>query len=106
MRLLRYGPVGSERAGLLDDNGDIRDLSNIAGVIGPEHLSPAKLKPIAALPLRDLPRVSGNPRLGSPYPGVGKFVAVGLNYSDHAAETGMPLPTEPIVFMKATSCIV
>jgi 2-keto-4-pentenoate hydratase/2-oxohepta-3-ene-1,7-dioic acid hydratase in catechol pathway len=106
MKLLRYGRAGLEKPGLLDQNGQIRDLSSVLGDLGPEHLSPQKLQGIRALNPDELPAVSGSPRLGTPYCGIGKFVAVGLNYSDHAAEAGLPVPTEPVIFFKATSCIV
>jgi 2-keto-4-pentenoate hydratase/2-oxohepta-3-ene-1,7-dioic acid hydratase in catechol pathway len=106
MKLLRYGRAGLEKPGLLDQNGQIRDLSSVLGDLGPEHLSPQKLQGIRALNPDELPAVSGSPRLGTPYCGIGKFVAVGLNYSDHAAEAGLPVPAEPVIFFKATSCIV
>jgi 2,4-didehydro-3-deoxy-L-rhamnonate hydrolase len=106
MKLLRYGRAGLEKPGLLDDKGQIRDLSSALGDLRPQHLSPAWLKEIQALDVDKLPVVSGSPRLGTPYLGIGKFVAVGLNYSDHAAESGLPVPSEPVIFAKATSCIV
>jgi 2-keto-4-pentenoate hydratase/2-oxohepta-3-ene-1,7-dioic acid hydratase in catechol pathway len=106
MKLLRYGPAGSEKPGLLDDNGQIRDLGTALGDLRAEHLAPSRLKDIQAMAVGKLPVVSGTPRLGTPYAGIGKVVAIGLNYSDHAAESGLPVPTEPVVFMKATSCIV
>ena len=106
MKLLRYGRAGFEKPGVLDDQGQIRDLSGAIGDLTAAHLSPARLKEIQGTAIDRLPVVSGNPRLGSPYLGVGKFVAVGLNYSDHAAESGMPVPSEPVIFAKATSCIV
>jgi 2,4-didehydro-3-deoxy-L-rhamnonate hydrolase len=105
MKLLRYGRAGFEKPGVLDDQGQIRDLSGAIGDLTAVHLSPARLKEIQGTAIDRLPVVSGNPRLGSPYLGVGKFVAVGLNYSDHAAEAGMPVPSEPVIFAKATSCI-
>ncbi len=106
MKLLRYGRAGSEKPGLLDHHGQIRDLSSVLEDLGPEHLSPQRLQSIRALNMDELPVVSGSPRLGTPYHGIGKFVAVGLNYSDHAAEAGLPVPAEPVIFFKATSCIV
>jgi 2-keto-4-pentenoate hydratase/2-oxohepta-3-ene-1,7-dioic acid hydratase in catechol pathway len=106
MKLLRYGPAGFEKPGLLDQNGRIRDLSSVLDDVGSEDLSPARLRSIRAVGFDQLPVVSGSPRLGTPYRGIGKFVAVGLNYSDHAAEAGLPVPTEPVIFFKATSCIV
>lgn len=105
MKLLRYGPVGKEKPGLLDDAGILRDLSAIVPDINPEVLSEAGLAKLRKLDPATLPRVKGTPRMGCPVAGIGKFIAIGLNYSDHAAETGSPIPKEPIVFMKAISCI-
>ena len=105
MKLLRYGDRGAEKPGLLDAHGRIRDLSarvtDIAGAV----LSDAGLDALRALDPMSLPLVPGSPRLGPPVGGVGKFVCIGLNYSDHAKESNMPVPAEPIVFMKATSAI-
>ena len=105
MKLLRYGPPGHEKPGLIDATGTIRDLSahvpDIAGAV----LEPEGLARIAALDPASLPAVPGKPRLGPCVAGSGKFVCVGLNYSDHAAETGAKVPDEPILFMKATSTI-
>jgi 2,4-didehydro-3-deoxy-L-rhamnonate hydrolase len=106
MKLLRYGPIGAELPGLLDDAGKIRALSPHLGELTAESLSPPRLRAIAALRVDELPLVAGNPRLGTPYVGVGKFIAVGLNYTDHAAESGVAVPQEPVLFSKATSCIV
>src|SRR4051812_19500391 len=106
MKLLRYGPVGEERPGLLDREGRIRDLSSVVPDIQPDHLSTATLQELRSVNLNTLPIVEGRPRLGPPVANVGKFIAIGLNYSDHAAESNLPVPTEPVVFMKATSCIV
>jgi 2,4-diketo-3-deoxy-L-fuconate hydrolase len=105
MKLLRYGPVGKEKPGLLDDAGVLRDLSAIVPDINPEVLSESGLAKLRKLDSVTLPRVKGTPRLGCPVAGIGKFIAIGLNYSDHAAETGSAIPKEPIVFMKAISCI-
>lgn len=106
MKLVRYGKPGKERPGLIDADGVLRDLSELVDDIGPEQLAPKMLARLARRKPATLPAVRGKPRLGPPVRGVGKFVAIGLNYSDHAAESGMPPPKEPIVFMKATSCIV
>lgn len=105
MKLLRYGPVGQERPGLLDQNGVIRDLSAHVADIGPDQLSPAALNSLAAIDPATLPAVKGSPRYGAPVTGTRKFIAIGLNFADHAAESGAPVPEEPIVFTKATSCI-
>ena len=106
MKLVRYGIAGQEKPGLIDAQGILRDLSaHIADVRG-EHLGPDALARLAALDSASLPEVPGNPRLGPCVAGTGKFVCIGLNYSDHAAEAGMQAPSEPIVFMKATSAIV
>jgi ureidoglycolate lyase len=106
MKLLRYGPVGQEKPGILDREGKLRDLTGRVDDIAGETLSPAGLAKLKAIDPASLPLVSGNPRLGPCVGRVGKFVAVGLNYSDHAAETGAKVPDEPILFMKATSSIV
>ncbi len=104
MKLLRYGSPGQEQPGLWD-SGTIRDLSGIIDDIAGAVLQPDSLAQLKALDPSSLPAVSGSPRLGPCVGRVGKMVCIGLNYSDHAAESGMPLPAEPIVFMKATSCI-
>ncbi|MGO4706326.1 fumarylacetoacetate hydrolase family protein [Microvirga sp. 2MCAF38] len=106
MKLLRYGPVGQEKPGLVDANGAIRDLSAHVQDIAGAALSVEGLKRIAALDSATLPAVDPSVRLGPCVAGTGKFVCIGLNYSDHAAETGATVPPEPIVFMKATSAIV
>jgi 5-carboxymethyl-2-hydroxymuconate isomerase len=105
MKLVRFGAAGSEKPGLLDKNGKIRDLSGVLKDITPEHLSPAGLKKLAGVDTASLPEASGNPRLGVPYTGISKIVAIGLNYRDHAAEVGAPIPAEPVVFMKALSSL-
>jgi 2-keto-4-pentenoate hydratase/2-oxohepta-3-ene-1,7-dioic acid hydratase in catechol pathway len=105
MKLCRYGKPGYEKPGIIDGEGKLRDLSKIVDNIGPNELSPRGLKMLAKLKPETLPLVSGNPRYGVPYVGIGKFVAIGLNYSDHAKEAGLPIPAEPIVFLKATTCI-
>ncbi|RUW59038.1 fumarylacetoacetate hydrolase family protein [Mesorhizobium sp. M7A.F.Ca.US.008.03.1.1] len=106
MKLLRYGEVGSERPGLLDVDGTIRDLSAHVTDIGGKALDPASLAALAKLDPKSLLAVSGSPRLGACVAGTGKFICIGLNYSDHAAETGATVPPEPIIFMKASSAIV
>lgn len=106
MKLLRYGKPGKEKPGLLDRAGRIRDLSGHVDDIAGAALSPANLKKLSKLKTEDLPQVKGNPRLGPCVGGTGKFICIGLNYSDHAAETGATVPPEPIVFMKATSAII
>ena len=105
MKLLRHGPSGQERPRILDAEGKIRDLSGKIDDIDGDKLSPAKLKELAAIDPGTLPVVEGNPRLGAPVARVGKFIAVGLNFSDHAAESGLPVPAEPVVFTKAISSI-
>lgn len=105
MKLLRYGPPGQEKPGLLDRDGNLRDLSAHVADISGDVLLPAGLARLKALDATSLPRVDGNPRLGSCVGGTRKFICIGLNYSDHAAETGAAIPPEPIVFMKATSAI-
>jgi len=106
MKLLRYGAAGQERPGLLDARGQIRDLSAIVPDLSPPHLGSSALARIAALDPTQLPLVAGKPRLGMPVTGVSKFIAIGLNYADHAAEAKLPLPTEPVVFSKAISSLI
>jgi 2-keto-4-pentenoate hydratase/2-oxohepta-3-ene-1,7-dioic acid hydratase in catechol pathway len=106
MMLLRYGPVGHEKPGLLDARGQLRDLSSIVPDIAGAVLLPEGLARLAAIDPATLPAVPGSPRLGPCVAGTGKFICIGLNYSDHAAETGATVPPEPIIFMKATSAIV
>ncbi|WP_197919490.1 fumarylacetoacetate hydrolase family protein [Thiosulfatihalobacter marinus] len=103
MKLLRYGPRGAEKPGILDAQGNIRDLSGIVGDIAGDTL--ANLDRLAGVDIDNLPVVTGDPRLGACVGGTGKFMCIGLNYSDHAAETGMDVPPEPVLFMKATSAI-
>ncbi|WP_367848562.1 fumarylacetoacetate hydrolase family protein [Rhodoferax sp. WC2427] len=105
MKLVRYGKPGKEKPGLIDAEGKLRDLSKELKDIGPDQLGDAALAKIAKLNTAKLPLVKGKPRMGSPVAHVGKFIAIGLNYADHAAESGLPIPAEPVVFMKATSCI-
>jgi 2-keto-4-pentenoate hydratase/2-oxohepta-3-ene-1,7-dioic acid hydratase in catechol pathway len=106
MKLLRYGSVGREQPGLLDSTGAIRDLSGVVPDIAGNVLLPDSLAKLRMIDPASLPRVNGTQRIGPCVGQVGKFIAIGLNYSDHAAESGMAVPKEPIVFMKATSCIV
>ena len=105
MKLLRVGPVGKEKPALLDALGRLRDLSTVLPDLGPAALSEASLARLRRVNPEKLPLLKGKPRLGCPIASVGKFIAIGLNYADHAKEAGLPLPTEPIIFMKATSCI-
>ena len=105
MKLLRYGKNGYEKPGMLDHLDQIRDLSGVIDNLDAQAISPAGLKKLRAIKPESLPLVKGKPRLGVPYTGISKFVAVGLNYSDHAAEAGMPVPAEPILFMKTTTSI-
>jgi len=105
MKLVRYGKPGKEKPGLLDAEGRLRDLSAVIGDITPAQLDDKALARLRRLKTDKLPLVKGRPRMGCPVAGVGKFIAIGLNYADHAAEAGMPIPKEPIIFMKATSCI-
>jgi len=103
LKLLRYGPAGAEKPGISDGNGTIRDLSGKVADIGPDLL--ANLEQLDGLDIESLPVVEGSPRLGACCTGTGKFIGIGLNYSDHAAESGLDVPPEPVVFMKATTCI-
>jgi 2,4-didehydro-3-deoxy-L-rhamnonate hydrolase len=105
MKLCRYGKDGFEKPGMIDGEGKLRDLSKVVSSIGPNEISPRGLKMLSKVKPETLPVVSNNPRLGVPYIGIGKFVAIGLNYSDHAKEAGMAIPVEPIVFSKATTSI-
>ena len=105
MKLLRYGPAGREQPGILDAQGHIRALSGRCADIGPAELSPASLESLAAIDPASLPLVPGSPRLGLPFTGTRKFIAIGLNYADHAAESNLPIPTEPVIFTKAVSCL-
>ncbi|NIF91359.1 fumarylacetoacetate hydrolase family protein [Burkholderia sp. Cy-637] len=105
MKLARYGQPGSEKPALVDQDGKLRDLSGVIADITPATLDEASLAKLRALDVASLPLVEGTPRHGCPVNGVGKFLAIGLNYSDHAAETGQPVPKEPVVFTKAISCI-
>ena len=105
MKLVRYGAIGQEKPGLIDKSGQLRDLSGQVKDLAGEAFSPASLAKIAALDAASLPAVSGKPRIGSPVGGLPKFIAIGLNYSDHAAEVGMQIPAEPIIFTKANNSL-
>jgi 2,4-didehydro-3-deoxy-L-rhamnonate hydrolase len=105
MKLLRYGPAGREKPGILDNQGQIRDLSGVIDDITAEAVTPEGLARLARTNIDDLPAVSGQPRLGVPLTGIGNFIAIGLNYTDHAEETGMAEPAEPIIFTKHLSCL-
>src|SRR5699024_11023391 len=105
MKLLRYGPTGAEQPGLLDTNGTIRDLSGVIDDIAGQHLTPAGLDRLRQLDTSTLPAVDGDVRIGPCVARSGKFVCIGLNYSDHAAETGGEVPPEPVIFNKWTSAI-
>ncbi len=105
MKLLRYGPVGQEKPGLMDEDDNIRDLSAYVGDISGDVLLPGGLEKIAALNVSDLPVVEGSPRFGACVGDIGKFMCIGLNYTDHAVESGMPVPEEPILFAKFNSAI-
>jgi 2,4-diketo-3-deoxy-L-fuconate hydrolase len=106
MKLVRYGKLGEEKPGLIDVGGKIRDLSAHVAELSGDNLSPDTLGRLGRLDPNTLPAISGNPRLGSCVPKPGNFIAVGLNYADHAAESGMPVPKEPVLFNKAPSCVV
>ena len=105
LRLVRFGPVGEEKPGLVDAQNQIRDLSAFVDDITPDQLSDAALERIAQIPINQLPVIEGDPRIGVPLTGIGKIIAIGFNYVNHAAEMAVELPTEPLVFMKATSAL-
>lgn len=105
MKLVRYGNPGKEKPGLIDADGKLRDLSAVIPDLTSAHLGDAMIAKLRRLKTASLPLVKGKPRMGCPVADVGKFIAIGLNYADHAAESNLPIPKEPIVFMKATSCI-
>ncbi|WCT80057.1 fumarylacetoacetate hydrolase family protein [Novosphingobium humi] len=105
MKLVRYGSVGAEKPGLVDAQGQLRDLSAHLTDITPDWLAPERLTALGAIDVEALPIVEGTARLGVPLSGTRQFIAIGLNYSDHAEEAGMPIPAEPIMFTKAVSCI-
>lgn len=105
MRLVRYGRPGAEKPGLIDDGGTLRDLSRAVRDITPALLAPAGLARLRGIKIARLPAVRGRPRFGCPLAGIGKMVCIGLNYTDHAEEVGVPLPAEPTVFIKAPSAL-
>ena len=105
MKLCRSGPAGREKPGLIDADGRIRDLSGEIDDIDPTTLAPSQLAKLAALDAASLPPIDGNPRYGVPVAGTRKFIAIGLNYADHAAESNLPIPAEPVVFNKWVSCL-
>ncbi|MES2019164.1 MAG: fumarylacetoacetate hydrolase family protein [Pseudomonadota bacterium] len=105
MKLVRYGRPGKEKPGLIDDLGRLCDLSSVVADIDASLLSDKALRKLAKVDAATLPLVRGNPRFGVPLTGIRKFIGIGLNYADHALETGAPIPKEPIIFMKAISCL-
>jgi len=105
MKLCRYGKNGFEKPGMIDAQGNIRELSAVVEQIDQGTISPAGLAKLRKIKAETLPLVKGEPRLGVPYVGISKFVAIGLNFADHAREANLPIPAEPVVFMKATTCI-
>ena len=106
MKLMRYGAKGSEKPGLLDGEGQVRDLSRLTPDITAAMLTPDGLRKLAEIDVKSLPVVSNPGRIAPPYSGMGKFICVGLNYADHAAESGMPVPAEPVLFTKAISALM
>jgi len=105
MKFVRYGASGFEKPGVMDPDGSVRDLSGLVTDIDASVYSPEGRKRLRDVDVTGLPRVSGKPRLGVPFVGISKFIAIGLNYRDHAAESGLPIPAEPVVFNKWTTCI-
>ncbi|MYM74804.1 2-hydroxyhepta-2,4-diene-1,7-dioate isomerase [Duganella sp. FT134W] len=105
MRLVRYGRPGKEKPGLIDDEGKLRDLSGVIGDVDAAALAPKALRKLEKIAQASLPLVRGTPRFGVPLARVGKFICIGLNYSDHAAEAGMPIPKHPIIFLKANTAL-
>ena len=106
MKLIRYGQAGREKPGLIDEDGAIRDVSAVVDDIAGEVLTERGLSRLRALEPSALPRIGGEPRYGAPVGRIGKFICVGLNFTDHAAESGMAVPEQPVIFMKATTAIV
>ena len=105
MKLCRYGKNGFEKPGMIDAQGNIRELSAVVEQIDQGTISPAGLAKLRKIKAETLPLVKGEPRLGVPYVGISKFIAIGLNFADHAREANLPIPPEPVIFMKATTCI-
>tara|TARA_Y100001980_G_C14476720_1_gene255912 strand:- start:15 stop:857 length:843 start_codon:yes stop_codon:yes gene_type:complete len=105
MKLCRIGKIGKEKPAILDNDGKIRDISSHVKDLNPNHLNFSTISKLQSTDLSSLPELSSSERIGSCITNPGKFVAIGLNFSDHAAESGLPVPTEPIMFMKATSCV-
>src|SRR3954470_11363311 len=105
MKLVRYGAIGQEKPGLIDKTRQLRDLSGQIKDLDGQAYAPASLAKLAALDASKLPAVDGKPRFGAPVTGISKFVAIGLNYADHAKETGSPIPAEPIFFLKANTSL-
>src|SRR3546814_26944 len=105
MKLCRFGNAGDEKPGAIDADGRIRDLSGVIADLGPAELAPERLRALAAIDLATLPLVAATERLGPPITGTRQFLAIGLNYSDHARESGMDIPAEPVLFTKGVSCI-
>ena len=106
MKLMRYGPKGNEKPALVDSDGQVRDLSRLTPDIHADMLTPEGLRKLSEINVESLPLVANPGRIAPPYAGMGKFICVGLNYADHAAESGMPVPAEPVLFTKATSALV
>ncbi|WP_313067766.1 fumarylacetoacetate hydrolase family protein [Achromobacter animicus] len=106
MKLMRYGAKGAEKPALIDAQGQVRDLSSVIADITAQTLVPAKLAELRALDPASLPLVAQPGRVAPPWSGMGKFICIGLNYADHAAESGLPVPAEPVIFMKTTSAVV
>jgi 2-keto-4-pentenoate hydratase/2-oxohepta-3-ene-1,7-dioic acid hydratase in catechol pathway len=106
MKLMRYGAKGAEKPAILDRDGKVRDLSGVVPDITADLLTPQGLEPLAKVDPATLPLVADPGRIAPPWRGMGKFICIGLNYADHAEESGLPIPAEPVVFMKTTSCVV
>jgi 2-keto-4-pentenoate hydratase/2-oxohepta-3-ene-1,7-dioic acid hydratase in catechol pathway len=105
MKLCRYGKNGREKPGIIDSQGKLHDLSKVTASLDADDLSPRNLARIAKIKPETLPVVTGTQRFGVPFTGISKYIAIGMNYSDHAAEAGLAVPSEPVIFMKATTCI-